>query len=118
MPSLAEILKKGPKKSYMAQLGYVEREGFYAAMPADSNPLVMYAAFDALARGGGDLASPVETEEMMKAWQSAPDGGLEGFKSALLAANARKYSAYGVFFFLIALVFDLIIESGQNAFFP
>ena len=52
MPSLTEILKKGPKKSYMAQLGYVEREGFNAALP-DGNPLVLYAAFDALARGGG-----------------------------------------------------------------
>ena len=53
LPSVEEMLKKGPKKSYMAQLGYIEREGFNAAVPADSNPLVVYAAFEALAKGGG-----------------------------------------------------------------
>lgn len=51
---------------------------------------------------------------MIRAWKGKD--GLEAFKSAMLLANARKYSAYAVFFFLIALVFDLIIESGANAF--
>ena len=58
LPSVEEMLKKGPKKSYMAQLGYVEREGFNAALPADSNPLVAYAAFEALAKGGGSYNAP------------------------------------------------------------
>ena len=53
IPSIEVILKKGPKKSYIAQMGYLEREGFNAALPADSNPLALYAAFDALAKGGG-----------------------------------------------------------------
>ena len=58
LPSVEEMLKKGPKKSYMAQLGYVEREGFNAALPSNCNPLVVYAAFEALAKGGGSYNTP------------------------------------------------------------
>lgn len=53
LPTIEDILKKGPKKSYMAQLGCLEREGFNAALPLDSNPLVLSAAFDALSEGSG-----------------------------------------------------------------
>lgn len=38
------------------------------------------------------------------------------FVGSLTRGNFRKYSAYGVFVFLILLVLDLIVESGTNAF--
>jgi hypothetical protein len=44
-----------------------------------------------------------------------PDG-INKFKNDLLVANAKKYSAYAVFGFLILLVIDLVVESGRNAF--
>lgn len=34
----------------MAQLGYLEREGFYKSLP-NTNPLALFAAFEALAKG-------------------------------------------------------------------
>jgi hypothetical protein len=111
-PSISLMLQKGPKKSYMAQVGYLEREGFVASFP-NSNPLAVYAAYSALSKGGGDLAAPQEVDSMIKKWKAE---GLEAFKQDLLAASLRKYSAYIVFGMLIALVIDLIIESGANAF--
>jgi hypothetical protein len=135
LPTIEDILKKGPKKSYMAQLGCLEREGFNAALPADSNPLVLSAAFDALSEGSGtvnkssliaihsflpnttllgDLAAPGPATKMLQSWKQAD--GIEAFKKDLLVSNVRKFSAFAVFFFLIALVLDLIVESGQNAF--
>ena len=50
---------------------------------------------------------------MITKWKNE---GTEAFKSSLLRGNFRKYSAYGVFVFLILLVLDLIVESGANAF--
>lgn len=114
MPSVEQIYAKGPKKSYMAQRGYLERQGFFDALPK-SNSLALYAAYDALAKGGGELAAPQEARDMIARWKD-PQGGLDAFKTDLLLATFRKYSAYTVFFFLIALVFDLIVESGMNAF--
>lgn len=111
-PSVEDIYKKGPKKSYLAQRGFIEREGFDAIFPK-SNPLALYAAFDAIAKGGGDLCTPTDAAEVIASWKS---GGIDAFKSTLLTATLRKYSAYVAFFFLIALVLDLIVESGINAF--
>lgn len=112
VPSVETILKKGPKTSYLAQKGFLEREGFSASLPG-RNPLALYAAYDALSKGGGDLAAPQEAAQVIAAWKS---GGVEAFKNSLLLATVRKYSAYSVFALLIALVLDLIIESGINAF--
>lgn len=58
IPSMNTMLAAGPKKSYMAKLGYLERQGFETCL-AEINPLVVYAAFEALGKGGGELASPV-----------------------------------------------------------
>lgn len=112
MPSMQKISDNGAKKSYMAQLGYLEREAFYKTLP-DCNPLALYAAFDAMAGGGGDLAAPGEAQAMVSRWKT---DGLDSFKGDLLKATVKKYSAYVVFAFLIALVLDLIVESGINAF--
>ena len=59
------------------------------------------------------MVAPTDVAAMIQQWKS---GDLEAFKSALLAATVRKYSAFATLFFLIALIFDLIIESGLNAF--
>jgi hypothetical protein len=112
--SVPQILAQGPKKSYMAQLGYLEREGFYRSLPKGTNPLASFAVFEALAKGGGDMASPVVAEELLAGWRG--EGGVDQFASDLLKATLAKYSAYAVFAFLIALVLDLIVESGINAF--
>ena len=74
-------------------------------------------AFDALAKGGGDLVAPRDLNEAVTRWRVEGDGGpLDQFSSDLLQATVKKYSAYSVFFLLLALVFDLIVESGVNAF--
>ncbi|KAJ1418004.1 hypothetical protein B484DRAFT_453807 [Ochromonadaceae sp. CCMP2298] len=112
MPSTEKMASLGKGTSYMSQLGYIEREGFNKALPK-GNPLALFAAFDALGEGGGDLAAPQRVEAIAAGWK---EGGQSQFSADLAQANVRKYSAYAVFFFLIGLVLDLIIESGANAF--
>ena len=113
MPEIETIVQNGPKNNYVAQLGYIEREGFIKCFSNDTNPLALQAVYDALSEGGGDLASPVQFKRILDEWTYT---GIEGFKKSLTLGQARKYSAIGVFFFLIALVIDLIFESGINAF--
>lgn len=43
MPSVDKISSLGVKKSYMSQLGYLEREGFDKSLPK-CNPVAMYGA--------------------------------------------------------------------------
>lgn len=111
-PSAEEISAQGPKKSYMAKIGYLEKEGFYNTLPS-SNPLAKYAVYTALSQGSGDLVSPQDVEEKLQRWRTE---GLETFKRDLLTGTLRKYSALLVFAGLIALVLDLIVESGLHAF--
>jgi len=66
-----------------------------------------------LAKGGGDLVAPRSLNEAVTRWRA---DGLDQFTSDLLQATLKKYSAYSVFFLLLALVADLIVESGVNAF--
>lgn len=97
----------------MAQLGYLERVGFDRSLPT-ANPLARYAVYDAINGGGGELAAPQDATTKLQKWRA--EGGLEAFKSDLLVATFKKYSAYAFFAFLILLVIDLVVESGTNAF--
>jgi hypothetical protein len=112
LPTVKQIEAKGKKTSYMAQCGYLERQGFTDCLP-DCNPLAVNAAYEAISSGGGDLVSPVDAEKVIANWKQ---NGIEGFKNDLTSAAVRKFSAYAVFGFLIALVLDLIVESGIYAF--
>lgn len=112
MPDMQVVLDAGPKRNFLAKQGYLEREGLAAALP-QCNPLALYAVFDAMSKGGGDMANPAEAAEAYKNWK---DNGLQAFASDLTSANGRKYAAFGVFFFLIFIVLELIVESGINAF--
>jgi hypothetical protein len=104
----------GPKKSYIAQQGFIEREGFEACFPKEKfNPVACYAAFDALCGGNGDIASPDSAAELIERWKTK---GIDAFKTDLTIGLAKKLSANLVFIGLIALVLDLIIESGINGF--
>eukprot|EP01038_Epipyxis_sp_PR26KG_P009627 gene9627-12963_t len=125
MPTVDAIKSKGRNKSYMEQLGYLERQAFYETYENKANKLALYAIYEAISGGGGDLASPVTYEQFKNDWQNIDVNNkvanvdlssVDRFTSALLLANSKRYAAYGVFFFLIALVLDLIIESGINAF--
>eukprot|EP01041_Mallomonas_annulata_P010475 gene10475-21850_t len=111
-PSVEEISKKGPKASFLAQQGYLERQGFEACLK-DCNPLALFAAFSCFT-GGSDLAAPGEAQDAAMRWKS---GGIEAFKADLFKGSLRRVAAYGFFAFLIALVLDLIIESANMAFF-
>lgn len=113
MPPVQTIVDNGPKRNYFATLGYIEREGFVNSFDDKTNPVALQAAFDALGKGGGEMANPTDFQTIFDGWK---ESGLDGFKSDLLSAQLRKYSAYFVFFFLIALVLDLVVESGTNAF--
>lgn len=100
-------------KSYMSQMGYLEREAFDKSLPK-CNPVAMYAVYDAASGGGGDLAPPQIVEARVNEWRQP--GGIEKFKNDLLSSNLKKLTAFGVFAFLILLVLDLVVESGINAF--
>ena len=112
-PESKKIQALAMGKSYMSQMGYLEREAFDKSLPK-CNPVAMYAVYDAASGGGGDLAPPQVVEARLKEWRGP--GGIEKFKSDLLSANLKKLSAFGVFAFLILLVLDLVVESGINAF--
>jgi hypothetical protein len=108
------MLSKGEKKTYLSQLGYIERNAFDKSFSFDTNPLARYAIFEALSGGGGsDVVSPEGIQEKINSWKLDK---LSSFKSELLKSSLKKQSAYLVFVFLIGLVLDLIIESGINAF--
>lgn len=120
IPSTDTISAAGTKKSYMSQLGYLERQGFYDCYP-DENPLALCAVFDALSGGGGDLVAPQTFSATSSNWLTRDSAGkftvdIDQFKVDLLQSSLKKYSAFAVFFLLIALVLDLIVESGINAF--
>jgi hypothetical protein len=117
LPSVEKILNAGPKSSYMATMGYLERDGLNACLP-NANPVVLCAVFDCIS-GGADLAAPNEANAKFSVWQSeAQAGKYDSFKGALFTAYAKKLSAFTVFAGLIALVLDLIFESGMDAYFP
>ena len=111
LPSADVISKLGPKKTYLAQTGYLEAEGFYAAMPK-CNKLALFSVFSAFSSGG--YGSPTQYNEFV---EYVKTGGIEAFKSQVFQASAKRLSAFAVFGFLIALVLDLIIESAGQAFF-
>ena len=69
-----------------------------------------------MAKGGGDLVAPRNLNEAVTRWRAEGGDPLDQFSSDLLQATAKKYSAYSAFFLLLALVVDLIVESGVNAF--
>lgn len=110
--NVEEVLKLGPKKSYMAQLGYVEFEGFEKSLP-NCNPLALYAVWEAMSQGSGTLCSPQQYTEKLEKWRS--NGYLDSFKGEFLVAQLKKSLAISTFGFLILLVIDLIVESGMNA---
>jgi hypothetical protein len=113
-PTMAKIQSLAQTKSYMSQLGYLEREAFDKSLP-NCNPVAKYVVFDAASGGGGDMVAPQTMEEKLVAWRGAD--GINAFKNDLLISNSKKLSAYAVFAFLILLVLDLVVESGVNAFF-
>ena len=114
LPDLQTLLSKGDKKTYMSQLGYVEEVALARSLP-DANPLALRSLYDAVSGGGGGgVISPSILTQKVSAYRES--GGLEAFKTDLLVSSLKKNSAYLAFLLLIALVFDLIIESGVNAF--
>ena len=114
LPDVPTLLSKGDKKTYMSQLGYVEEVALARALP-DANPLALRSLYDAVSGGGGGgVISPSILTQKLAVYREA--GGVEAFKTDLLVSSMKKNSAYLAFLSLIALVFDLIIESGVNAF--
>jgi hypothetical protein len=112
LPTVEKILEKGDKTSYMAQRGYCERSGFVNALDG-CNPLAISAVYDAVSGGAGDLLAPEQVGSQLAALRA---DGVDAFQGMLTRSTLQKLSAYGVFAFLIALVLDLVIESGTNAF--
>lgn len=51
LPAANKILELGPKRTFMAQSGYMEAEGFYKSLP-ECNKLALYTAFTAFSSGG------------------------------------------------------------------
>ncbi len=116
MPSCGAVQSRGAKKSYMAQLGCLEREAFFDCYgQLQANPLALHAVFEAMSGGGGDLVPPRQASAAMQRWA---EGGVEALSRDLLAATVKKLGAYAAFVALNGLVIDLIVESGRNAFFP
>jgi len=106
------VLAAGPKKSYMAQMGYLEFEGFEASLP-ECNPLVRYALWEAISQGAGTLCAPSQYSASIEKWRA---GGIDVFNNDFTVSQLKKKVAFASFAFLIVLVIDLIVESGANAF--
>ena len=104
------ILAKGNKTSFMAKKGYCERSGFVNSLEG-CNPLAISAVYDAVAGGAGELLAPDTVANGIAELKSK---GLSGFQYLLSVATAKKLSAYSVFALLIALIMDLVIESGKK----
>lgn len=119
IPSVAKIDAKGKKRTYMEQRGYLSRQGFTDCFDAKkTNQLALYAVFDALTGGASSsVAAPPQVEELAAKWKAeAQTGSLNSFVSDLGKAQTAKVGSFGGLAFLIALVLDLVIESGANAF--
>jgi hypothetical protein len=98
---------------FMAKQGFIEKEGLDACFdPSVVNPIALTAVFEALTGGGGSVADPKQVASKIASW----GGSAEGFKNDLTLAVAKRSTAYLSLLGLIALVFDLIIESGIYAF--
>lgn len=116
MPTVDQISAKGIKKTYMAQKGYLERQGFVDCYPTEENQLALYAVFDALTGGGSSsVASPKIVAEVTAKWK-AELPALDAFVEDLSKAQISKIAGFSGLAFLIILVLDLIIESGMTAF--
>lgn len=115
LPTVEQIDSKGKKLTFIAKNGGLERDAFAECLPEDTNPLAMYAAFEALAKGNANFANPVDARTIMDEWKQ---GGVDAFAESFNSSKTIRFSAYSFFAFLLALVFDLVIESGLNAFYP
>ena len=116
LPDVDTISRLGKKSSFLSQKGYLERDAFIDSFPSNFDKLAIYAAFSCFS-GGSNLASPDKAESVMNRWKQSQNT-LACFSSDLLGASIAKLSSYVVFFSLIIVTLDLIIESGQMAFFP
>ena len=85
-PSIEIISKNGPKTSYLAQKGYLEREGFEKSLP-NCNLLALNAVFSCFS-GGSGIASPFEAETMINRWKST---GLDAFKQVCISVLSFLY---------------------------
>ena len=113
-PAVDEVLSQSDKRTYLSKMGFIELSALRKCLP-DCNPLALYAVFEAISGGGGSaVASPADYRSKIQEWRS--NQSLDGFSTELLKAAAKKYSAYLVFGLLVALVVDLVIESGLDAF--
>jgi len=114
-PSAKEILDAGPKRTFMAQQGYIEREGWDKLLP-DVDAVTRYAVFDCLTGGGStNLAQPLAVQESLRKWKADPT--LDSFVSDLTVVKSKKLAAYSFFAFLLLLVIDLVVESANNGWF-
>lgn len=116
MLSADEISARGTSTNYFASKGYIDRLDFLQALEG-CNPLASYAAFDAISGGSGSVVAPDILEEKLKTYREV-EGGLGAFANDLQGAKTTKLTAYAGLAFLLFIVFDLIIESGINAFLP
>jgi hypothetical protein len=114
-PKISKIQAATDKRTFMVSNGYLERGGYLKSVK-NCNPLASYVVFDALTNGSGDYAAPLEAEMKLETWRQGLRNGdnLSAFSSDLFRANIGKLSAFATFVFLIAIVLDLIIESGIN----
>ena len=114
-PTVEEIAAKGKKRTFMEQQGYLSRQGFTDCYPADStNQVALYAVFDALTGGGSSfVTTPSRVKELSAKWKAE---GLDSFVSDLTKTQVGRVGGFAGLAFLIALIIDLVVESGFNAF--
>lgn len=110
--TVEEMVEKGPKDSFWAEMGYLRYEAFEAANDG-ANPLTIRAVFDALTTSTSTV-EPDTAQELLDGFRA--DGGK--FKSKLLVTKGTGWSAIGVLVFLLGLTAYVSGEALAKGWFP
>lgn len=117
VPKADVINKRGSSKAYFATKGYIVQDDFLEACKG-CNPIASYAVYQAITKGSGKTVSPITTDERMALYKAEAKSSttLDQFLNDFQAAAFTKVLSYTTLLFLLFLTFDLIIETGMNAF--
>ncbi|CAB9516104.1 expressed unknown protein [Seminavis robusta] len=116
IPAAAKINEQGESTSFFASKGYIIQEDFLLALSRQKNnnnkPLTSYAAFQAVSKGTGKTVSPDDVDTRVAEYKQ----DLQQFTADFETSAYTKLGSYAALAFLLFVTFDLIIETGIQAF--
>ena len=111
--SVAQMIAKGPKETYLATKGYLTLPAFEAANKG-ANPLATRVVFDIFVGAG---AAPDQAQTLFDTLREDPSEDLKLFKGALIKAKVQSNSALIVLAFILTFAGKVCYESALVAFF-